>query len=232
MDSQDSATGSAATERDAHPAWEQRRQITVVGLAAGILVLVAVAYWLIEHRFGRGNGESNPPPPAAGTFQPTAQQLKTFTIKPWRPGRSSAKSDAEGRSRSSGSCHAGLFAVLGSDHALNANLGDVVAAGAPLATIEASEFAQGQNDLRSWHRATPSSRGWRKPQARSVRQQGRLAADWQQAQADLAAAEGGAEGRAQPPARFSARAMRRSSSWRAPSTSSPATNIRRRSAAW
>ena len=70
-----------------------------------------------------------------------------------------------------------------------ANLGDVVKQGQPLATIEASEFSQAQNDLRT---ALAQVKLTRTSEARKHALydiKGGSLADWQQAQADLAAAE-------------------------------------------
>jgi cobalt-zinc-cadmium efflux system membrane fusion protein len=70
-----------------------------------------------------------------------------------------------------------------------ANLGDVVAQGAPLATIDASEFSQAQNDLRLGLAQLKLARisETRKHALYDIK--GGSLADWQQAQADLAAAE-------------------------------------------
>jgi cobalt-zinc-cadmium efflux system membrane fusion protein len=190
IDSQDSATGSAAAPRDAHPGWAQRRQFTVLGLAAGILVLVAALYWLIEHRFGRGNGESNPPPPAAGTFHPTAQQLKTLTVEAVATRPFVSEERTEGKIAVNADRTTPVYSPYsGRITRVIANLGDVVAQGAPLATIDASEFTQGLNDLRTDTAQLKLARLAETRKRALYDIKGGSLADWQQSQSDLAAAE-------------------------------------------
>jgi cobalt-zinc-cadmium efflux system membrane fusion protein len=190
IDSQDSATGSAAAPRDARPGWAQRRQFTVLGLAAGILVLVAALYWLIEHRFGRGNGESNPPPPAAGTFHPTAQQLKTLTVEAVATRPFVSEERTEGKIAVNADRTTPVYSPYsGRITRVIANLGDVVAQGAPLATIDASEFTQGLNDLRTDTAQLKLARLAETRKRALYDIKGGSLADWQQSQSDLAAAE-------------------------------------------
>src|ERR1700693_3158 len=130
--------------------WPQHRQITVLGLAAGILVAAAALYWLSEHHFGRGSGESHSSPPVAGTFHPTAQQLKTLTVEPVSTRPFVTEERTEGKIAVNADRATPVYSPSsGRITRVIANLGDLVAQGAPLATIDASEFSQGLNDLRT-----------------------------------------------------------------------------------
>jgi len=79
-----SNTSSSASDSTAAPSagWPRRRQLYVLGLAVGVLVVVVALTWLMGRGFGRGSSPEAPPAPPAGTFRPTAQQLKTLTIDP------------------------------------------------------------------------------------------------------------------------------------------------------
>ena len=57
------------------------RQITVLGVTAGALLLVVLLIWLIARVLSHPAGAVQPPPPVAGTFHPSAQQLKTLTVE-------------------------------------------------------------------------------------------------------------------------------------------------------
>lgn len=177
-----SATSPATT-------WPLRRQITVLGLAAGILVAAAALYWLSEHHFGRGSGESNSSPPVAGTFRPTPQQLKTLTVEPVSTRPFVTEERTEGKIAVNADRATPVYSPYsGRITRIIANLGDLVAQGAPLATIDASEFTQGLNDLRTSAAQLKLARlaETRKHALYDIK--GGSLADWQQAQSDLAAA--------------------------------------------
>ena len=87
-------------------------------------------------------------PPPAGTFRPTAQQLKTFTIA--SVGRHAFVSEemTEGKIAVDADRSTPVFSPYsGRVTRVIAGLGDTVKAGAALASIDASEFVQAQNDL-------------------------------------------------------------------------------------
>jgi cobalt-zinc-cadmium efflux system membrane fusion protein len=171
-------------------AWPRRRQLAVLGVAAGVLVVVAALIWLAGRGFGRGNSPEAPPSPPAGTFRPTAQQLKTLTIEPVALRQFVSEERTEGKIAVNGDRATPVYSPYSGriTHVI-ANLGDVVAQGAPLATIDASEFSQAQNDLRTGMAQLKLARisETRKHALYDIK--GGSLADWQQAQADLAAAE-------------------------------------------
>jgi membrane fusion protein, heavy metal efflux system len=180
----DPLTPSSAT------AWPRRRQLAVLGVAAGVLVVAAALIWLAGRGFGRGNSPEAPPSPPAGTFRPTAQQLKTLTIEPVALRQFVSEERTEGKIAVNGDRATPVYSPYsGRITRVIANLGDVVAQGAPLATIDASEFSQAQNDLRTGMAQLKLARisETRKHALYDIK--GGSLADWQQAQADLAAGE-------------------------------------------
>jgi cobalt-zinc-cadmium efflux system membrane fusion protein len=159
-------------------------------LAAGILVVAVALTWLSGRGFLRGNSPEAPPPPPAGTFRPTVQQLKTLTIEPVALRQFVSEERTEGKIAVNGDRATPVYSPYsGRVTRVIANLGDIVAQGAPLATIDASEFSQAQNDLRTGMAQLKLARisETRKHALYDIK--GGSLADWQQAQAELAAAE-------------------------------------------
>jgi membrane fusion protein, heavy metal efflux system len=180
-----SSDSKAASSR--RYAWSNQRQLSVLGVAALSVVLVAATVWLLG-RIGR-HGAAEPAPPP-GTFIPTAQQLKTLTVEPVAMHQFVSEERTEGKIAVNGERETPVYSPYsGRITRVIANLGDVVKQGQPLANIEASEFSQAQNDLRTalaQVKLTRISEG-RKHALFDIK--GGSLADWQQAQADLAAAE-------------------------------------------
>ena len=168
-------TSSSTSHANAAPStgWPRRRQLAVLGLAAGILAVAVALTWLSGRGFLRGNSPEAPPPPPAGTFRPTVQQLKTLTIEPVALRQFVSEERTEGKIAVNGDRATPVYSPYsGRVTRVIANLGDIVAQGAPLATIDASEFSQAQNDLRTGMAAEPrgarAARSHVRP-ARSVR---------------------------------------------------------------
>jgi cobalt-zinc-cadmium efflux system membrane fusion protein len=170
--------------------WPRQRQLSLLALAAGILIAAAAMIWLIGRGFGRGGAAEAPPTAPAGTFRPTAQQLKTLTIEPVALRPFVSEERTEGKIAVNGDRETPVYSPYsGRITRVIANLGDQVAQGAPLATIDASEFTQAQNDLRTGLAQLKLARisETRKHALYDIK--GGSLADWQQAQADLTAAE-------------------------------------------
>jgi cobalt-zinc-cadmium efflux system membrane fusion protein len=169
--------------------WSTRKQISVLALAGGILLACVAVIWLLEWSAGRhGSTESPESPP--GTFKPTAQQLKTLTIEPVAMRRFVSEERTEGKIAVNGDRETPVYSPYsGRVIKVIANLGDLVAAGQPLATIEATEFSQAQNDLRTALAQVKLARTSETRKHALFDIKGGSLADWQQAQADLAAAE-------------------------------------------
>jgi cobalt-zinc-cadmium efflux system membrane fusion protein len=192
MDPSSPPDGSASAETPSRGAvgWSRRRQLLVLGVAAGAVFALMAVTWLIEHGFGRTNAPSGPASSSAGTFHPTAQQLKTFTVEAvaLRPFVSEERADGKiavnaDRTTPVYSPYSGRITKV------IASLGDLVAQGAPLASIDASEFTQGLNDLRTGEAQVKLARLGEARKHALFDIKGGSLADWQQAQADLSAAE-------------------------------------------
>ena len=67
----------ASIDRRAWPAARQWR-VTAIGVVTAAVIVLAI--WLGNRAFGSHDEPQGPPPSPAGTFRPTAQQLKTLTI--------------------------------------------------------------------------------------------------------------------------------------------------------
>ncbi len=169
--------------------WSTRKQISVLALAGAILLACVAVIWLLEWSAGRHSPTESPESPP-GTFKPTAQQLKTLTIEPVALRQFVSEERTEGKIAVNGDRETPVYSPYsGRVIKVIANLGDLVAAGQPLATIEATEFSQAQNDLRTALAQVKLARTSETRKHALFDIKGGSLADWQQAQADLAAAE-------------------------------------------
>ncbi len=159
----------------------------------GVLVIVALALaaglWFLQHRSTPPSAAEAPAPP--GTFRPTAAQFKTLTVQTVGSNQFQGIEISDGRIALNGDLTTPVYSPYsGRVTRVIAKPGDVLKRGAPLAQIDASEFVQAQSDLTA---AVAQSKLAR---ANEVRKHGLYDAkggslqDWQQAQADLATAEG------------------------------------------
>ena len=174
-----SATMLAPLSRAAQWRW--------LALAAGALVVVGLAWYGIRQRSGETGGG---PPPPPDTFRPSAQQLKAFTIEPVATRSFATVEVADGRIAVDADRATPVYSPFsGRIATLHAGLGDEVAAGSALATIEASEFVQAQNDLAAALAQTRLTRAALERKQALYEAQGASLQDVQQAQADRATAE-------------------------------------------
>jgi len=170
-------------------AWSQQKQLLAGGIGvAAVLVLMAV-FWLGGAIFGK-----RPAPPAAspppGTFRASPQQMKTLTVASVALHGFVGEELTEGKIAANADRATPVFSPYsGRITRILAGLGDTVKAGAPLATLEASEFVQAQNDLAT---AAAQLKLARISEARKhalYEAKGGSLQDWQSAQTDLTAAE-------------------------------------------
>jgi cobalt-zinc-cadmium efflux system membrane fusion protein len=180
-------TGQASIERRA---WSRERQLRAVGIAAAGAILAVLVFWLGGRFFGKHEAAVGEPPSPPGTFRATAQQMKTFTIAAVGIHGFVSEELTEGKIAVNGDRATPLFSPYsGRVTRVIAGLGDTVTKGAPLATIEASEFVQAQSDLAA---AVAQARLARINEGRKhalYEAKGGSLQDWQQAQTDLTAAE-------------------------------------------
>jgi cobalt-zinc-cadmium efflux system membrane fusion protein len=163
---------------------------------AALLAFAAVGASLVQ----RGASQTAAPPaPAAqpGSFKPTEAQWKSLQIAPvdkrvFRPERVT-----EGNIAIDDDLNTPVFSPYsGRVTRLIAKLGDSVAAGAPLFTVEATEFVQAANDLIAAVAALRTARAQlvqaeinEKRAHELYNTKGGALKDWQQAQTDLMAAQ-------------------------------------------
>ena len=168
-----------------------------VGISlVGLLIVAALGTSFVQ----RSAGQSAPPAwvaSAPGSFRPTATQWKglqiaTVETRSFRPERIT-----EGNIAIDDDLNTPVFSPYsGRVTRLIAKLGDAVAAGAPLFTVEATEFVQAANDLIAAVAALKTARAQltqaeinEKRAHELYNAKGGALKDWQQAQTDLAAAQ-------------------------------------------
>jgi len=170
-------------------AWSSARQLRAAGIGAAAVVIIILAVWLGGKLFGAHEvpaAASSPP----GTFRASPQQLKSFTVESVRTHAFVSEELTEGKIGVNGDRATPVISPYsGRVTRVIAGLGDTVKAGAPLATLEASEFVQAQNDLRVAASQVKLARISETRKHALYDAKGGSLQDWQQAQADLAAAE-------------------------------------------
>jgi membrane fusion protein, heavy metal efflux system len=170
--------------------WSRAHQIRVAVGACGVAIVGITALWLGGRAFGERTNPVSEPPPPAGTFRATPQQLKSLTIETVSLHGFVSEELTEGKIAVNGDRATPVYSPYsGRVIRVTAGPGDTVKEGAPLATVEATEFVQAQNDLSN---AVSQAKIARINEARKhalYDAKGGSLQDWQQAEADLAAAE-------------------------------------------
>jgi membrane fusion protein, heavy metal efflux system len=192
MSEQQSDSGQPPKGQDSidRRAWSKDRQWWVTGIAAAVVVIVILAVWLGGRTFGPHEA-----PPAAvssppGTFRPSPQQFKTLTVEVVQTHGFVSEELTEGKIAVNGDRATPVFSPYsGRVTRVIAGLGDTVKPGAPLATLEASEFVQAQNDLKAAAAAVKLARINETRKHALYDAKGGSLQDWQSAQADLTTAE-------------------------------------------
>jgi len=170
-------------------AWSSARQWRAVGVAAAVAVVAVLALWLGGRVFGPHEPPAAGPPAPPGTFRATAQQLKTLTFETVALHGFVSEELTEGKIAVNADRATPLFSPYsGRVLRVIAGLGDAVKQGAPLATIEASEFVQAQNDLSTAAAQIKLARINETRKHALYDAKGGSLQDWQQAQSDLTAA--------------------------------------------
>jgi cobalt-zinc-cadmium efflux system membrane fusion protein len=182
-----SPRGQEAIDRRA---WPRDKQTRLAALLAVVVVAALAAVWLGDRLFGRHEAPVAAAPSPPGTFRATPQQLKSLTVEPVAVHAFVSEELTEGKIAVNGDRATPVFSPYsGRVTRVIAGLGDTVKSGAHLATIEASEFVLAQNDLST---AVAQVKIARISEARKhalYDAKGGSLQDWQQAQADLTAAE-------------------------------------------
>ena len=161
-----------------------------VGIGAALVAIVALGLWLGGRYLGKHEAPASGPPPPAGTFRASAQQMKTLTVESVGVHGFASEELTDGKIAVNGDRTTPLYSPYsGRVVRVIAGLGDTVKKGAPLATVEASEFVQAQNDLATAVAQLKLTRINETRKHALYEAKGGSLQDWQQAQADLTAAE-------------------------------------------
>jgi membrane fusion protein, heavy metal efflux system len=183
----ESPKGQDAIDRRA---WSRGRQLWAAGIGAAAVVAAILAVWLGGRLFGKHEAPAAEAPSPPGTFRATAQQLKSLTVEAVGLHGFVSEELTEGKIAVNGDRATPVFSPYsGRVTRVIAGLGDTVRAGAPLATVEASEFVQAQNDLSTAAAQLKIARINETRKHALYDAKGGSLQDWQQAQADLTAAE-------------------------------------------
>jgi cobalt-zinc-cadmium efflux system membrane fusion protein len=171
-------------------AWSRKRQGWAAAIGAVLLIVAIVALKLGGRMFGPQEAAVAPAPTPPGTFRASTQQLKSFSIQAVTLHGFVSEELTEGKIAVNGDRATPVYTPYsGRVTRVIAGLGATVKAGAPLATIEASEFVQAQNDLSAAITQLKLARINETRKRALYEAKGGSLQDWQQAQADLAAAE-------------------------------------------
>lgn len=176
---------------------------TQAAILAGVVLVAGVAFWGVPALLAKPDAvpatvtaDAAAPP---GTFKPTDAQWAELKMAPVQSRGFRTAEDTDGKIALNGDTVTRIYSQYsGRVTRVFAKEGDRVAQGAPLFAIEASEFVQGQNDLVAAAATLATARAQlRLAEAAEKRQHALFAAkgaalkDWQQAQVDLANAQGG-----------------------------------------
>ena len=171
-------------------AWPRDKQTLVAGLSAAVVIGALVFVWLGGRLFGKHEAPVAQAPSAPGTFRATPQQLKSLTVESVALHAFVSEELTEGKIAVNGDRATPVFSPFsGRVTRVIAGLGDRVASGAPLASVEASEFVQAQNDLSTAAAQLKIARISETRKQALYDAKGGSLQDWQQAQAELTAAE-------------------------------------------
>jgi cobalt-zinc-cadmium efflux system membrane fusion protein len=169
--------------------WSKERQIRVVAMAAAVLLIVVAAIWL-GGALLRSPPAAPPTPSPQGTFRPSAQQRKTFSIDKVVLHEFVSAEATEGKIAVNGDRSTPVFSPYsGRVIQVLAKPGDTVRAGAPLAALAAAEFVQAQNDLSVAVAQLKLARLNETRKHALFDAKGGSLQDWQGAQADLITAQ-------------------------------------------
>ena len=171
-------------------AWSGDRQWRAAGIAAALVVLAILAVWVGRRMFGPHEGAVAAAPSPPGTFRATAQQLKTLTVETVQTHGFVSEELTEGKIAVNGDRATPVFSPYsGRVTRVIAGLGDTVKSGAPLATLEATEFVQAQNDLKLAAAQLKLARINETRKHALYDAKGGSLQDWQQSQSDLTSAD-------------------------------------------
>jgi len=181
------STGQEAINRRA---WPRERQLLAAGIGIVLVVVLVASVWLGDALLGKRASPAAASALPPGTFRASAVQMKTLTVEAVALHGFVSVELTEGKIAANGDRATPVFSPYsGRITRIIAGLGDRVKAGAPLATLEASEFVQAQNDLATTASQVKLARITETRKHALYDAKGGSLQDWQSAQADLTTAE-------------------------------------------
>jgi cobalt-zinc-cadmium efflux system membrane fusion protein len=174
--------------------WARLSAYGLAAISAAILGVALIGPKLVQPVEGQ---PAKPPELPPGVFKPTEAQWKGFKIAPVELVAFHSDSITEGNIALDDDLTTPVFSPYsGRVVKLVARLGDTVQRGAPLFSVEASEFVQAQNDLITALAAQRTAKAQLTQAQTNERRahdlylaQGGALKDWQQSQTDLASAQ-------------------------------------------
>jgi membrane fusion protein, heavy metal efflux system len=171
-------------------AWPRERQLFAVGIGIALVLVVVLGTWAADSLLGKRASPAAAPTLPPGTFRASAVQMKTLTVESVGLHGFVSEELTEGKIAANADRATPVFSPYsGRITRIIAGLGDTVKAGAPLATLEATEFVQAQNDLATTASQVKLARITENRKHALYDAKGGSLQDWQSAQADLTAAE-------------------------------------------
>jgi len=185
-DTEQTPRGSESINRRA---WSRGRQLRTAAIGAAAVAGLVLCIWLGDRLLGVHEAPAGAAPTPPGTFRASAQQLKTLTVETVGLRDFVSEELTEGKIAVNGDRATPVYSPYsGRVTRVIAGLGNTVKQGAPLATVEALEFVQAQNDLRTAAAQVKLARINETRKHALFDAKGGSLQDWQQAQSDLAAA--------------------------------------------
>jgi membrane fusion protein, heavy metal efflux system len=184
-----SESASEVADVPRNHAWSRNRQLRTLAIMAGAILLIVAAAKLVHGMSAPLAAAADTPAPP-GTFRPTSAQLRTLSIASVASGDFQGIEVTDGSIELNGDLTTPVYSPFsGRVTRVIAKPGDVLRRGAPLATIDAAEFVQAQNDLIAAMAQTKLARTNESRKRGLYEGKGGSLQDWQQAQADLSTAE-------------------------------------------
>jgi cobalt-zinc-cadmium efflux system membrane fusion protein len=166
------------------------RQARIAGLIGIVLVGILILVWGSSRLFGRTPDTAPAAPPAPGTIKLSAAQMATVKVEPVTRADFRAEDSTDGKIALNGDRTTPVYSPYsGKVTRVLAAPGDTVAEGARLFGVEASEFVQAHDDLLNASAQLQLATATEQRRHALFEAKGGSLQDWQQSQADLAAAQ-------------------------------------------
>jgi len=178
---------SSPVRRRELPLRQQARIVGIVTLAAAVVLALE---WGCSHRPRAASAGPDGGPAAATELRLTNAQLATLAIDPVKTARFHSEQIADGKIALNGDTATQVFSPYsGRVVRVIAALGAQVKAGAPLLEVAAAEIVQAQSDLLDAGSQLKLARITEERRHAAFESKGGSLQDWQQAQAELVAAQ-------------------------------------------